>query len=151
MATTTTTTALLAALRLRLLTFQPMDGDDPLATRLVGGLGATVPDGASFPYGALRLMNHAASCNDVRRTAQLEVQLYCQPRENLGELEAIADVVEQALHGYADSAGGLVKCRLSDRDTLPRFPKPADAELGAIRLVFDLVTFPLFITQYDTA
>jgi len=151
---TTSTVAVLTAVQVRLMQFQPLDGSDPINRRLSGGLNLmTVPDSASEPYGALRLVNRVRSNRyQMERVAcECECLWFHAPRSKARELEAIADVAEQAMTRWKDASGGAVVCTADRRDTLPPVQTVEDAERVKVRQLFSLVIWPSYLTQYASA
>jgi hypothetical protein len=151
---TTTMAAVYRAIRLRLLTFEPLDGGLTLAERLSGGVAIlTPPDDAPMPYMAIRLQNMRGSLREqgARLTAELELMAFHRPRENADDLEVLVDVADQAMRQWAYTSGGSIACVAQRRDTLPPFRDDADPEVVQIRVVYDLILRPQFLTQYTAA
>jgi hypothetical protein len=150
--TTTSTANVWRQVRSRILTYQPPTGTT-LQARLVGRLyHVQAPDDAPWPHaiGVLRLRTDGAYNGD-RKEGELEVTLYDRPRSRAEALEDMADVVDQAMLRYADGSNGLVFSREGRRDTLPAFLAPADREVCAIRLVYQLVVWPVYLTQHASS
>jgi hypothetical protein len=160
---TESTTALEAALRTRLLTFEPLGGEGDVA----GELGSTVsgagidgklywdraPDNITsttpIRWGVLRLKNRRASDeNAEREVADLEVMLYARPRSQKATLEGIADRMDQAMRRYRDMSSGVIGCVGRTRNTLPPFKEPADSDVVQIMLEYTLVLWPAYLIQY---
>ena len=149
---TTSTANIWRTVRSRILGYQPPTGAT-LQTRLSGRLYyVQAPDNAPWPHGigTLRLPSSGAY-NSERLDGELELMLYDRPRSKAEALEDMADVADQAMLRYADGSSGLVFSRERRRDTLPAFLPPADREVVAIRLVFQLVVWPLYLTQHASS
>lgn len=151
-----------AALRTRLLTFSPRAGL-PLADVLGAAVGTSGADGALFweaapdtvttktpRWGVLRLQNRRSDGDGAEReVAEFEVALFARPRSQKVTLEQCADLCDQAMLRYTETTtGGLIGCWGRLRSTLPPFPSPADAEVVQIRIVYSLVIYPAYLTQY---
>jgi hypothetical protein len=150
--TTTSTANLWRQMRVRLLTYVPRSGAT-LRTRIGDRLYyVQAPDNAAWPHGiaTLRLPNDGAY-NGERLEGELEVLLYDRPRSKQEALEDMADIADQAMLRYADGTSGLVFSRERRRDTLPANLPPADREVCGIRLVYQLVVWPLFLTQHASS
>lgn len=110
------------------------------------------PEDAVYPYAVMRLnLATSGTYNGERATGVLEVVLYDRPvtEVNLKRLEQMADVAQGALFAYSDaSGGGLIFSRQSARQTLPPFIDPADANLAAVRVTFDITVWPRVLTRY---
>jgi hypothetical protein len=159
---TTSTTALQAQLRTRLLAFQTLDGDTLADTigRTETGPGVVgrlywdqapqwSPTAIPPTWGVLSLKNRRRDAEQAEREmAELEVMLFGRPRTVLETLELAGDIIEQAMLRYVDATVGLVGCWGSLRNALPPFPAPADRDLAQIQLVFTLVLWPAYKTQY---
>ena len=147
-----TTEALYTSLRTALLAFQPAGGATPesLGALLTGLWVVQGPDNVSYPYGIMRLQSRQSSgeYSGDRETVGLELTLYDRPRKQQYAVEGYADVAEQALLRYRDVTSGLVFARERQRDTLPQGTGPADREVVGVRLVFPLVVWPVWLTQY---
>lgn len=149
---TDTTAQLYDAIRTRLLTFAPADGTDTLAASLAGGLAFVVPpDNAPTPYAAIRLtdVRHRRSQRG-RLTVEVEALFIHRPRSNARALERLVDVADQAMLGWTDATGGLIACTGHRRQTLPPFRESDDPELVQIRVLYDLIVWPSYLTQYLT-
>lgn len=163
---TTSTTALELALRTRLLTFTAMDGAtlaDTLGTTATGAgsIGALFwekapdkmlgPDGLPLKrWGIARLANRRSRGDGQDgELAELEVMLFARPRSEKATLEACADCCDQAMLRYADTSSGVIGCWGKTRSTLPPLVSPADTEVVQIRLVYTLVLWPAYLTQYS--
>lgn len=152
---TDSTYDLLALIRTRLLDFTPTSGDD-LGTRLGQRLyyeqapaaGSVAP---KYPYGIYRLTNRLETDGfaGMRETGDLEVQLYGRPRGTaLAVVEGCADVIDQALLDWNGITDGIVFSRFRLRDTLPVPPDPMDREVVTVRLLFPVVLWPTYRTDY---
>lgn len=159
MSDTETTTGLETALRSRLLTFEPLAGS-PLATVLgitESGAGSdgklfwdAAPDNIGPRWGILRLQNRRSSGDGwEQEVAELEITLFARPRSQKVTLELCADLCDQAMlrFRYTD-ATSVVGCWGRLRSTLPPFTGPADTEVVQIRLVYSLVFWLTYLTQY---
>jgi hypothetical protein len=145
------TTALLTTIRTRLLDFVPADGGATLGTRLGNRLYETqAPADTLSPYGVYRLMNRIETDGfaGMRETGDVEVMLFTRPRSEAATLDAAADVADQALLSWAQVTDGITFARFRTRDMLPPAPDPWDRELVVVRLVFPVVVWPTYRTQY---
>jgi hypothetical protein len=152
---TDTLAAVYRAIRTRLLTFEPMGGGSmpTLAERLAGGISIlTPPDDAPMPYMAIRLQNMRGSLREQggRLTAELELMAFHRPREMADDLEVLVDVADQAMRQWAYTGDGSIVCVGLRRDTLPPFRDDADPEVVQVRVVYDLIIRPAYLTQYTT-
>lgn len=149
---TTSTASLAKQLRSRLLTYAPPASAPTLNTMIGGRLYIDRgPDVITFEYGIMRLINRQIS-NDydpVRETPELEIQLYANNASRAQALEGMADVCDMAMTDYKDATSGLTFSRGRRRDTLPPFTDPADREIIAIRLVYELVVWPLYLNTLE--
>ena len=151
---TESTAAIYKAIRLRLLTFEPMGGALTLAEQLAGGVSIVVPsDTAPMSYMVIRLQNIRGSLRERggRLTAECELMAFHRPRENADDLELLVDIADQAMLRWRYATGGSVLCVGVRRDTLPPFKNDADPEVVQIRSVYDLIIRPSFLTQYAAA
>jgi hypothetical protein len=150
---TSSTNAILEALRDALLTFENANGG-----RLSDTLGENLylrraPDNMPFPYGTLRLSTQRTSgYNALRQTAKLELQLYGRPSSQFDVLSDAADLCEQAMNFYVNSSAGqgLIFTNDVQRDELPQAGAPVDSETCTIRLVFTLAIWPAYLTSLTT-
>lgn len=149
-------------LRTRLLTFQPLHGQgDPLSTQLdcalaVDGSGIwngglyvdQAPDNAAYPYAVMRFASQREGAYGGDRLAgELEIQVYGRPRAMLASVKGIADTMQQALQRWSDTSGqALILSHEDRRETLPMYGSPADREVCAERLVFDIVAWPRYLS-----
>lgn len=151
--TTESTTALLKQLRAAILTTPDPEGrrvSDTLGTVAQGRLWlGHGPDDAAYPHGTLRLFSQRYSLHGVRLQGMLEVMLFARPRSQTSALELLADLCVGALLQYADGSSGLLRAEPAQRDTLPAVEEPGDADVVQIRLLFDVVAFPLQLSQYS--
>lgn len=158
---TDSTTDLETALRTRLLTFTAMDGAtlaDTLGASLTGSgsdgklYWDAAPDNvteSSGRWGILGLKNRRTRGDGQDgELAELEVMLFARPRSQKQTLEACADLCDQAMLRYRDTSSGVIGCWGKLRSTLPPMTSPADAEVVQIRLVYTLVLWPAYLTQY---
>jgi hypothetical protein len=147
---TSTTPGIEDALRTRLLDFEPLDGRATLRTRLAGRLYVNAaPDKAAYPYGVLRLKNRRSDRSmPGRELAELEVMLFGRPRTQGPEVEAAADLCDQAMLEYLDATHGLLGALAGLRNTMPPFATPADADVVQVVLTYTLILWPVFRTQY---
>lgn len=145
---TTSTNAILDQIRTRLLTFQPPAAAATLTTRLGGRLWIDwAPDTAAFPYGIMRVVdNTRATDYDANRDViQLEVMIHGNKRTQSDDVEDAADVCDMAMNDYSDSTSGMVFCRNRSRSTAPATEDPAYRENAIVRLVYELVVYPLYL------
>ena len=124
---------------------------DTLRTTLGGRFYLGVaPDSPTVPYGIVRLVNaqtradYQGDCQNV----DLEILLYHRPRSKALDLEDIADLVDQALLRYLSNVEGIIFARERFRDTLPVGVPPAERDVCGIRLLFSLIVWPAWLTQY---
>ena len=146
---TATTKAIYRAIQLRMLTFEPEAGGatPTLAERLPGGISPiVVPDNAPAPYFAIRLQNVRGNLMEKgsRLTAECELMAFNRPRDQADELEELVDVADQAMRGWS----GVISCVGWKRDTLPPLGDADDPELVRIRVIYDLIIRPSFLTRY---
>ena len=149
---TTSTANIWRTVRSRILGYQPPSGAT-LQTRLGGRFYMVqAPDDADWPHAIGRLtLPSSGAYNGERLEGELELQIYDRPRSKAEALEDMADVADQAMLRYADATSGLIFSRERRRDTLPAFLPPADREVVAIRLVYQLVVWPLYLTQHASS
>lgn len=143
--------AVYRAIRLHLLTFEPMGGGLTLAERLSGGISVIAPpDQAPMAFMVIRLQNMRGSLREKggRLTGELELAAFHRPREMADDLEILVDVADEAMNGWAYTNGGSILCVGKRRDTLPPFGDKDDPELVRIRVIYDLIIRPHFLTQY---
>ncbi len=154
---TTSTEVMVTTLRTRLLDFQALGSPTPstLSSVLQGqGIyyvqGPAKVSAATFPYAIMLLgtRERAGEYMGEREQVELELQFFGRPRSEQYTIEGYADVADQALLRYEDTSSGVMFSGASRRDTLPVFPPPADREVVAVRCVYDLVVWPVFLTQY---
>jgi len=83
------------------------------------------------------------------RRGEIEVQLFGRPRRAASELSGMADVVEQALHGWInrEGEGGYIRPFGGLTRTKIKYDQPADKELGQIQLRVMMSYAPTFLTQ----
>ena len=148
-----TTEALYKALQTRLLTFQALGSPTPETlgdslTKLYIVQGA---DDAKYPYGIMRLQARQTSGEYAgeRETPDLELLLYDRPRKQQYVVEGYADIADQALLRHADSSAGFFFSGSRERDTIPMNTQVSDREVVAVRCVYSLIVWPLFLTQYS--
>lgn len=157
---TSATTAIVDAIRARILDFVPVA---PLTGGTLRSRGfkvyasGAVPDIAGWTgaYAILRLMNLVTSDAGLRVRGDVELMCMARPRNPWGaQLEVYADVIDQALHNVAwrDDAGtkGLAFMQSRTRDTLPPFPDPVDREVVQVRIVQGIVIWPQMLTAQGT-
>lgn len=155
-------TDVLERIRTRLLTFAPLHGQgDPLwmrlgATQAIDASGtwnggvylSQAPDNVDYPYAVLRFASQREGAyGGDRLHGDLEIQVYGRPRAMMGTVEGIADAMQQALQRWTDvTNGNYVASREDRRETLPMYGSPADREVCAVRLVFDVVAWPRYLS-----
>jgi hypothetical protein len=167
---TETTDGLLAIIRTRLLTFEPIGSDTRTLGDRLGTYGVnsvprlwleTVPDDVAEDtttqvnlWGLMQIIPTRAAGDDggFMRRGALEVQLFGRPRRAAAELSAMADVVEQALFGWLnhESEGGYVKTLGGLERSKIIYDTPSDRELGEIHLLVRISYAPQFLTQYSS-
>lgn len=155
---TTSLRGVLVVFRTRLMTFEPLDGSDPLGRRLSGGLNlVTVPDAAAKPYGAIRPINivRTGRTHLLLVSFNLEALWFHEPRAKALELEDVADVADQALLAeggwhYTDADGGWLRIVGAQRDTMRATRSTeADQELVQVRQLFETRAGLAVLTQYE--
>lgn len=164
----TSTSAIEDTLRARLLTFVPLAGDGLVAVLGVATEGSGVdgklywrnapdkidsigknPVTGAINYGIMALKNRRRDAEQAEREmADFEVMLFGRPDKQKATLELAADIIEQAMLRYVDGTVGLLGCWGSLRNALPPFASPADRDVVQIQLVFTLVLWPAYKTQY---
>jgi hypothetical protein len=151
---TTSTTALLKALRAQLLTGADAEGRTagdalgPVATaRLWIGV---APDDAAFPYGVMRLQGQRFGLGGVRLDAELELLLFGRPRSEQASTEGLADLCVGALLQFADASDGLLTAQALQRDTMDPVEEPGDSDIVQIRCLFRVIAYPTQLSQYVT-
>lgn len=152
---TGSTEAILAVIRTRLLTFVDADGAT-LADTIGQRLWLYAPPGGTanqWPFGVLGFLplRRTGAYNGERVQGQVELMLWSRPRTaaNAKALEAAADRCEAAFLRWANTdADGLLFSRGGTRATLPVPAEPADRDTYAIRLTFDVIAWPQYLTQY---
>lgn len=149
---TTSTAAAIQQLRTRLLTFAPMGGGATLNTRLGGRLyiGRAPDNTPSFPYGVMRLINQRqpGAYNGDKEEADLELMIYGNTVAQAQALEDAADVADQALLRYKDATSGLIFGRERLRDSVSGTGDPVLAAFLAVRCLYPVSIWPIFLTQY---
>ncbi len=160
---TESTSATEDALRTRLLTFPALTDGATLAevlgrTELGNGSDGKLfwdaaPDNVTkngdARWGLIRLQNRRSEGDgQERERAELEVMLFARPRNQKATLERCADLCDQAMLRYVDASRGMVACWSRMRSTLPPAVAPVDSEMVQIRLVYMLVLYPSYLTQY---
>ena len=142
---TTSTTSLQDQLRTRLLTFNT-NALDAIVTDLWIDY---PPDTATFPYGVMRIVDNTQDTDyDANRfTVQLEVMIYGNKRSQMQAVENAADACDRAMIDYVDSTSGITWARGRTRATAPATNDPAFRESATVRLVYELVVYPLYLNQ----
>lgn len=167
---TTSTKAMYAAIRNRLLTFAPMGGGATLDTRLRALRTTPVtyaavgkarlyaqdpPENAVHPFGVIRLLPRTAdgAHHEQREFFDCELQFVDRPFDYYWELQDLADLADQAMLRWADASGGFIGCKGRIRQTVPRAPigSPADRETVQELIRYSLIAWPSYITQYNAA
>lgn len=149
---TTSTQAMVADLRSRLLNFTPRSGST-LNTSLGGRLYTVqAPDNAEYPYAVVRLVDRRQTdgYGGLRETFELELSIFDRPRVQQWRAEGIADVAEQAFLGWSLATSGVLFSRHVRRVTMPPAPSPMDRELVHIVVYVPIVAWPVMLTQYVT-
>jgi hypothetical protein len=152
---TSSTENVLAAIRTRLLAFTAAD-DATLGDTIGTRLWLFAPPGGvanQWPFGILRPLplRRDGAYNGERWEGAVELMLWSRPRTaaNAKALEAAADIAEAAFLRWAsDDADGIVFSRGGTRATLPVPVEPADRDTYTIRLTFDVIAWPAYLTQY---
>lgn len=149
---TVSTVRLFQQLRDRILGFTTPDGESP-ADELGSGVNgrlfyAQAPDDVTTPYVVATLVNQQITMQGSRLRADLELMVYDRPRSRQAAAEHLADWIKGALIGYRDKTSGLVFTNPPTSDSLPPVPSPGDADLVQVRVVAEVVAYPLYLTQY---
>ncbi len=141
------TKAILGTIRARLVAFVPLTGTALGSARVY----ANGPlEGAAFPYIVLRLVNQIP--DGLRMTADLEAVVFHRPRSKAAEAEDMADVFSGAMLQWVDREGqGLIAVLDWLRDSVAPFSEPADRELVQVRMIYSLLLYPEYLTQYQLA
>jgi hypothetical protein len=147
--TTTSTTGWLAAIRTQLLTnvHESATLDDVLTALYI----KRAPDKAVFPYGIMRIVDDSTNPNyDANRlTIQLEVMIHGNKDSHATVVEDAADLCDIALNEYVDSSSGITWSRARSRSTAPATSDPAYRENSVVRLLYELVVYPLFLNPEE--
>lgn len=161
---TTSTNSMLDQWRSRLLDYVPgspfttlnvyLGGTDAvgLTPRVDGRLFLDRPsDKAAFPYGVMRIVDNTQSTDydPNRYVIQLEVMLHGNKASHASILEDAADVCDKAMNRYVDSTSGITWARDRSRSTAPATSDPAFREAATVRLVYELVCYPLYLNSED--
>jgi hypothetical protein len=111
-----------------------------------------VPANAAFPYGVLSLqLQTDPRQSGIRADGEMELMMYTRPISALAALSAAADLALGAMTGYSDrTSGGVIHCIKARRTTVPSYGDPADREMCAVRLVFTLTLYPVFLALHPT-
>ena len=148
---TTSTAAVIQQLRARLKDFAPVGGGDTIGTRLGSRLYiGTAPDNAAFPYAVMRLINQRqpGAYNGDKEEADFELMIYGNAAAQAKTLEDVADVADQALLRYKDASSGLIFGRERLRDSMSQSGDPSVAAFLAVRCLYSVSIWPIFLTQY---
>lgn len=145
--TTTSTKGWLASIRTQLLNSEH-DGqtlDEVLSALYI----KRAPDKAVFPYGIMRIVDDSTNPNyDANRlTIQLEVMIHGNQDSHATVVEDAADLCDVALNEYVDSSSGITWSRARSRSTAPATSDPAYRENSVVRLLYELVVYPLYLNQ----
>lgn len=144
--TTTSTKAMQDQFRSRLMDFEE-DGtalSDILSEMWIN----KVPDkGAVFPYGIMRIVDNTEDTDysPVRNTIQLEVMIHGNKSAHETVVEDAADLCDMAMTDYVDSTSGLTFSRGRARSTAPATEDPAFRENATVRLLYELICWPLYL------
>ena len=149
------TTAVITAIRTRLLNFAPTTGtklSTSLGTRLYRN---TAPTVVTYPYGVLRLQPMAGNDDSgLEKRASLELALFHRPTGNTSALTGIADVAEQALWQWLrieDASGPFIKFYgRAHAVPVPYSGEAVDTDLVHYVLTFPLWYRPAYLHQYAT-
>lgn len=144
---TTSTKEWLQQIRQRLLTFVPPDNGDALDDILSTLYIKRASDKATFPYGIMRVVDDTQNTDyDANRfTVQLEVMIHGNQDAHATVVEDAADLCDMAMQDYVDSSSGLTWARGRSRSTAPATDDPAYRENATVRLVYELIVYPLFL------
>lgn len=102
------------------------------------------PDGAAFPHVVVRKINVVSDpFVDVRENFTIEVMCHHRPKTKEADLDVIADLVQQAMTAWRESASslGLTFSRGWQRDRLD-----FDDEVITQRLLFPCSSLPKLVT-----
>lgn len=141
---TTSTVSYLDQIRTRLLSFT----SNALSTALGARLWIdAAPDTAGFPYGIMRVVDNSQSTEyDANRyVVQLELMIYGNKRSQAAAVEDAADLADKSMIDYVDATSGITWCRARTRATTPASEDPAFRENVSVRLVYELVVYPLYL------
>lgn len=152
MTNTSSTLAVVQAIRTQLYNFQ-QSGTNSVSSSLGTRLYVNQPpDNVTFPYAVMRLVNQISNTEyrGDRQTASVEIMIYDRPRSNTSRAEGVADNIDGAMTRLRlQDADGIMFGRSRLRDTIPPMTDPADREVVAIRLLYDIAMWPQFLTQYS--
>lgn len=162
MASTASWTGILQLVRTRLLSFVSVSGGQTLATRLgstASGSGSDgklfldqAPDDVTGFWAVLRLLDAPRDGADGRLMIKgtFELQLFAHARKNAAAVRAMADLVEEAWHGYVytEVDGHLSAMGVQNRFPVPYEADPALRELVQIRMLLDFRCTPQFLLKY---
>jgi hypothetical protein len=157
---TTSTLALMDAVRDRIRDYVP-PGGTALGTALGGRLWwGDPPDNATYPHATMELTGPSSSGgHPIEVAAFLEIIFRVRGRANWTSLRTWADTAVRAMTIYHEAGGtggtddGSGWWQVRGHAVAP-IPAPADAayrDLGQVRVTFDLVAWPQYLTAlHDT-
>ena len=112
------------------------------------------PDNPTYPFAVMRLNTRNAGRNHgLRLDGSLEIQIYGKPYTQQENVNAVADLFEQAMLLWIGNAAGqgLVFSHGTQRDQLPPGPAPIDSEVVTVRLLYTLAIWPQYLTSIATS
>lgn len=156
MADTSSLQKVFEALRTRLLAFPNVAGQkasDILGTRLYFG---APPANSVYPFGVMSFnLRSSKAYGGERMKGTMELLLIARPADATyaQSLELCADLLQGAVLFYRDgnsaaATSGLIFVVDGDRANLPAPAEPVDQQTYSIRLSWDVVVWPRFLTQY---
>ena len=149
---TNTTLQILKTIRSAFLDFQPSVSGSVSGTLADRIYINQPPDNVVFPFVVARLVNNLTTSEfrGDRLTVDAEVTIFDRPRSNTLRAEGVADQMDGAMTRLRrQDSSGLLMCRSRTRDTIVPSGDPADREVVSIRLVYPLVVWPQYLTQFS--
>lgn len=104
------------------------------------------PDSVVYPFAVVNLaLRTDPNFDNSRMTGSFECTVFARPLTRAEQCEEIADRIMQAFAGYKSAVQGLTFVSGLQRDALPAFHDPADSDVTAIRVVAQVVVWPLLL------
>jgi hypothetical protein len=160
---TTSSDAVLAAIRTRLLTYAPVSGSTLaalLGTLAGSGAGGKLylgkaPDTVTHPYGVMRLIDQPNTGLDGGFMVKglVELMFFDRPRASHPStprtlVNAMADRAEEAWRKWSTYSGdGAIMARAVESRFEVPYEEPADVELAAVRLLLPFTASPQYLTR----